>query len=219
MIILFVMNDIDTLLSVLFGGGGVFGVYKLIRLGILKIKSYNEKRKMKLALIQTLNDEIGTLKKQTSDVAKVLDNFMVNFSPNGGNSIFDKIDRIDKNTSINQANSRQILSMIEAKERPIASFESDANGNCIWASNEYLKIVGKQLDDIIQNGWKNMIDQNDYVDVMKGWKDALLESRDFDMTYSIKTVDGPRKVHCIAKVLKDNNKKILAYSGAWYEVK
>lgn len=210
------MNDADTLLSLLFGGGGLLGVFRLI---IPKIKTYNEKRKMKLALIQTLSEENGTIKKQLNDVAKVLDNLMVNFSPNGGNSIFDKIDRIDKNTSINQANSRQILSMIEAKEKPIASFESDAQGKCMWASSEYLKIVGKQLDDIIQDGWKNVIDHDDYNDVMNTWHDALSESRDFDMTCTIKTINGPKKVRCIAKVLKDNNKRILAYSGAWYEVK
>lgn len=215
---LIAMSDIDTIISVLFGGGGLFGIYKLLRVLIVKIKKIIEEKKMKREQVELLSIEMSQLKYQLSSVVDMVKNMDTYFRPNGGNSLFDKVDRIDKNMIISQASNKHILSIIESKNPPIASFQNDGTGRCVWVSAEYLKIVGKSGSEICDFGWKNIISQDDFNDVMNAWNDAIRDKRDFDMTYNIKTIGGERKVRCIAKVIKDNSGNILAYQGSWFNL-
>lgn len=133
-------------------------------------------------------------------------------TPNHGSSIKDKInsldqriDKINENLVLNNKLTEKIFCrqkwMLEHEDFPI--FESDSEGKCIWVNECYLKLVKRNLEFVVGNGWKNIIFSEDRDRVTKKWDSCIKDGIDSEDTYRVIDADGKiYKVFCSATKLE-----------------
>jgi len=104
--------------------------------------------------------------------------------PNGGSSILDKLQRIERRQIISDYRYSIILNNID-----IAMYETDHTGACLWVSEEWTKYTGLHLEHARGNGWINAVYYEDRDKVFEEWKDSLDQKREFRLKYRIMHVD------------------------------
>lgn len=100
--------------------------------------------------------------------------------PNGGSSILDKLQRIERRQIISDYRYSIILNNID-----MAMYETDHTGSCMWVSEEWIKYTGLQLEHAKGNGWINAVYHEDRDKVFEEWKDSLDQKREFRLQYRI----------------------------------
>lgn len=154
----------------------------------------------------------GFAKLKTS--LDILQQINEQFSPNGGSTLRDAINRIEARQLI-QEQRHKMLSM----DAPFAIFETDANGNYIDVNRTYCRWVGRSLSELQGNGWVNCIAPNWQDTVMSSWNTALLQQREFTMKYRlIDTEDESIAVYGTAFPLYDAKKVLVGWVGIIYKV-
>lgn len=112
--------------------------------------------------------------------------------PNHGSSLTDKINRIENDVKENTYFTKQICNrqrwILNSKQELI--FEFDKNGNCTWVSEEYCRLMKLDLKDFINNGWKNVIHEDDRERVTHEWQSAVTEKRNSRISYRIVSKNG-----------------------------
>lgn len=135
------------------------------------------------------------LKKEYEKIVKVHD--MIEFicselKPNHGSSLTDKINRIESDVKENTYLTKQICNrqrwILNSKQELI--FECDKKGNCTWVSEEYCRLMNVPLKDFFNNGWKNIIHEDDRERVTSEWQLAVKEKRNSRISYRIVSKDG-----------------------------
>lgn len=149
------------------------------------------------------------VKQFCSDLAECISLVNQELKPNCGSSIKDSINRIDRNTSIVENKQRAYFSHLDT---PI--WESDKNGNRIWANAAYLQLIRSDLDSIKNYGWLSTIHPDDREDVEIEWRNCIKDARFFNMKYRIIDAnDVEYKVHGEALPVFDNNKLLSGFIG------
>ena len=97
-------------------------------------------------------------------------------TPNGGTSIKDKINNIDKKVDI----IKQVQHVMVADHRNML-FRTDPKGDCVWVNRTYTKTVGKTLFEVLGHGWQNVIAKEYREKVSREWYLAVEEKREFLM--------------------------------------
>jgi PAS domain S-box-containing protein len=134
---------------------------------------------------------VAFLRNYTSTVYKI-NAIFEEITPNGGTSIKDKIDRIDRQVTL--VNERQKAS---SADFPDALFETDPEGNCYWINRTYARMVKRLPSELMGRGWQNAIAQEDREEVVEAWYSAAKDDREFVMDFKFETPDGeliPAKV-------------------------
>jgi len=129
-------------------------------------------------------------------------------TPNHGSSIKDKVNKmaermvaIEENLSKNNNLTEKMFNrqrwMLDNDETAV--FESDLNGKCIWANTKYLKLTKRHLNEVLGNGWKNIIIPEDRERVVENWESCVKDGRDSEDNFCIADSEGNRyKVFCSA---------------------
>lgn len=129
--------------------------------------------------------------------------------PNGGTSLRDAVNRIEIRQLLAEQRHRAVLSANSQ-----AYFECDAQGACIWANREYLRLTGRTLEEIRGNGWVNAISADEQDEVFEGWRHAVEQSRDYTGRFVIVTPDGERQpVVAQSVVMFDNHGRVIGFVG------
>lgn len=98
--------------------------------------------------------------------------------PNGGSSVRDAIDRIERAVQLGAQRSYALVSALE-----LAVWESDAAGGCIWASPKLCEMWGLSCDEMRGHGWITGIAERDREIVRAEWDRAVREKRRFSLVY------------------------------------
>lgn len=144
-----------------------------------------------VSLESKVDQKIAVLKdvhyKELSDIKKEL-------TPNGGTSIKDTVNKLavsmDKVVTSVESLSVQGTRMELRQQNVLNSvtvptFETDKNGECIFANKAYLELIGRSMEEIRGPSWVNMIHPDDRTKVKSEWESAVLEKRNFELTYRI----------------------------------
>lgn len=104
--------------------------------------------------------------------------------PNGGSSLRDLLNRIETKLERTHRAAKITLKMqrLYEEHEGLAAFLTDSEGRCIYANANYLALVGLTHDEILINGWKNVIDEAVREDVANAWDAAVRDRRDFHWT-------------------------------------
>ncbi len=132
-------------------------------------------------------------------------NISKEFQPNGGGSIKDILNRIDKNT---QGSISRIWTLLE--NTPFAYFETDALGLCVKVNSKWLKLSNLNLDEYKGHGWVNGIHHKDRARVSDEWAETIIQKREFNSIY---TMSSGVVVNATAQPIKANNGEILGWIG------
>lgn len=139
-----------------------------------------------LALILTSLITIGTLAFKTYR----------QLIPNSGSSLRDAVDKL---TIKLDKQCLATMAYLDNGVSDIAMFVTDNNGKCEWANKAYLNMIGKSMNDVINNNWACSVHQDDREIIEKEWEHTASKSRNFDMTYRLVDSFGkPILVHCQA---------------------
>lgn len=116
--------------------------------------------------------------KKVSEMYEKVEKMTAQFERNGGSSMRDSVDRIER--SITQLDSRQriLLSLV-----PYAVVETDANGKVIFTNRIYQVWVGRPEDEVLGDGWVNCIHPSDRERVKHEWSEAVQESRTYESRF------------------------------------
>lgn len=110
---------------------------------------------------------------------------MAQLKPNGGSSLRDAVDRIDKNLLLLQAQFRGKLDLEGA-----GYFITDAEGKCVWVSQVWSSLTGTSLQQAMGDGWVRGIHDDDRATVFDQWRMSTAADLPFAMSY--KTALGIR---------------------------
>lgn len=152
----------------------------------------------KMKQIWSLNEQLSTLDTKLNAIYSQL-------VTNGGSSLRDSIDRIEKRAVFTEEFVKTIY-----KESEKAMFQTNASGDCIWVNKTLLHLVDMESSEVMGQGWVNFISMEDKEDVMNEWNNAIANSRDFDMEYT--TTKGD-KVHHVARAIRSSDLKAIGYLG------
>ena len=152
---------------------------------------------------------IKPLKGTWHRVEKTCDLVQHELSPNGGDSIKDRISRIDLRLMICEARTRAAMQL-----SGIAHWESDEEGQCIYASPELCRLSGYLAEQIKGYGWINMIPEEQRAEVKEEWDRCVEDEREFSMDYSyIHPEKGIIQVHGQAFIVRDDNGNMKGLIG------
>lgn len=111
---------------------------------------------------------------------------------NGGSSIKDAIWDLKKSvavidTKLNGIQQDQHLAM---NLQGISFWISDENGECVYASTNLCKLLGRNESEILGNGWVAWIIPDDRDRIFRAWEFSVENKSAFDEYYTFKKSDG-----------------------------
>jgi len=188
------------LIATTFGGiaaicGFIFAVYRFMRPGF-------EAAKRHFQLLDVIHKE---------------------FSPNGGSSMKDSINRIEHSIGVLRKDvaeevfktgSRQ-WALVATQKDPV--WESDANGLAIRVNSQLSNLVQRGFEDFKGAGWENVIHILDRERVSAEWEEAVSKARAFESEYRVVTAitKDVFSVRAIATPYYDHEGQIIGWIGRY----
>jgi PAS domain S-box-containing protein len=128
---------------------------------------------------------------------------------NGGSTLKDAINRIEKTQAFTLTRQRALLD-----SHGLAIFETDEEGDCTHANQFYLDAVGRGMPEVAGKGWISCIAPEDRERVATEWYRAVSDNRMFNGKYSFVASDGTTFMSVVsAHPVKNNSNKIIGYVG------
>ncbi len=144
----------------------------------------------------------------------ILEQISKDFKPNGGNSLRDVVDRIEKNVYLGEQKYKAIVEF-----QNIGIFETDKDGKYTWVSDKWLEITNQSWLDASNNGWVAQVSSEDRDKVWHEWENAVRQARQFSMKFKMhKKTDGIKNVSSFAIPVKDKDGKVISYLGHITEI-
>jgi PAS domain S-box-containing protein len=142
--------------------------------------------------------------------------------PNGGQTVKDKINNLDGNVSA----LRHRAEKIDARQWAIVSslnqptWESDAAGMAIRANASLLELIGRGQEDLVGNGWSNILAPEDAARVWREWTLAVKQLRTFELVYDVINVITKKRyrVRAVAVPYFDSERKPHGWIGVYNDV-
>jgi PAS domain S-box-containing protein len=142
-------------------------------------------------------------------VVEKIDKIEKEFAPNSGGSLKDQMNRLSVELSEVKQGQRAQMAY---ETNPV--FESDKDGNCIYANRSYLRMLGVGMEEVEGHGWKSFIHPESRDLVFREWESAVKDHRDFKLTYKFLAPDGHEIcASCEAFAIKNDKKQLLKYIG------
>lgn len=143
--------------------------------------------------------------------AQLLEKIYSELVSNGGKSLRDTVDRIERGQTIQQSFIRHILS-----DSINGAFEANNAGEYIWANAIYVDLSGRPLANLLGNDWINGVHPDDQNRVFEEWMEAVTQKREFNITYRLVCEEGQiTKVKGKAVPIRDANNKVLGFVGSF----
>lgn len=114
---------------------------------------------------------IGPMEDRVASIEKQL-------KPNGGTSLFDVVDAIKRDLSINTQMTRAAF--------PTPKFLADKDGRFLWVSSAWCATVWLSEESCGGVGWKQMICEKDRDAVLREWRACVEDKRQFLFTFCVR---------------------------------
>lgn len=146
-----------------------------------------------------------TVYHKIKNTAKSLDIMMKEFKPNGGGSLRDAVNRIE--TRLSTVDMTQKAYIDADSDVPI--FQTDVHGKCTWCNKSYLKLVDRQLHEIIGSGWEIAMPQSEREHIRREW--CLVDQNKL-FEYKYKFIDNSGKhMTATCKIYGDNKSGYIGF--------
>jgi len=97
---------------------------------------------------------------------------------------------------------------------PVGIFQTDLDGNCVYANNTWCRLTGLTSDDAMGTGWSKALHPDDRDRVFSEWNEAVRTSQIFNSEYRFRTPTGREHwVSCVASPLADAASGVSGYIG------
>jgi PAS domain S-box-containing protein len=130
------------------------------------------------------------------------------FKPNGGNSLRDVVNRIDRRQGSIEGKVSALLTTT-----PIAMFETDSNGSYTWVNRAWCDLTGFQFDEALGFGWLNIICSDYQAAITAQWRLAIEQKRDCILEFDLVTKSDHVRSARIETTPFKTNGEISGYIG------
>lgn len=127
------------------------------------------------------------------NIDQKLDTVIAELKVNGGSSLRDVLNTLMIDQLAEIGSRRAMFS------DTVAFWESDANGQCVYASDKLAEYVGQNPEDILGSGWVTTLHVDDVRRVSDAWDFAVQQRRAFLCDYRFVHQDGTEVLvqgHC-----------------------
>ncbi|MBX3066201.1 MAG: PAS domain S-box protein [Anaerolineae bacterium] len=101
---------------------------------------------------------------------------------------------------------------------PIGVFQTDADGNCTFVNDRWIKITGLPLEEAKGAGWVKALHPDDLDTVFSQWRSMVSARRDMNLAFRFQRGGVPIYVHCTATPLHDEEGTISGYLGTVVDI-
>lgn len=141
-----------------------------------------------------------------------IENIHAELKPNGGSSIRDAINRIERNLTLQD---QKVSALV--KSLPMGTWMFDANGKCIDVNIQLCRMVDRTESELLGDNWINQILEKE--EVRDEWHRAVEGIMDFNMTYTFVLPDKTTKrVQCVAFQLRNEKGNLIGFLGTLNEI-
>lgn len=179
-------------------------------------------------MVMTFWKIIFPLKKEWETNVRLLSTIAKEFQPNGGSSIRDSMNRVEK-SQVQIENSIKELQEVSQKQHerqwalaatqndPI--WESDSDGMCIKINARLANLTQRGIEDFRGSGWENVVYNPDRARVFSEWKDAVEKERAFESEYRVisAVTKDIYQIKAIATPYFTEDNRLLGYIGRYIE--
>ena len=151
--------------------------------------------------------------KRLVKVFETIDKMAVQFSPNGGSTLRDAIDRIENR--INTVEQRQKILFMDS---PFAVFEANKQGSLIEVNRTYSKWTKMSAPELLGSGWLNLIQRDHRERISKEWDSAIDDVREFSEYVCWIIDEQPVCVHITAFPFFGPKQEVLGWIGVIYKL-
>lgn len=123
------------------------------------------------------------LPKTCADVQTLMDHMKDvrhELHPNGGSSLRDSIDRIERKLTRNERLQECLMGFAS-----FAIYMADAHGACTFVNRTLVRWTGVPSEDLLGEGWINVVHPEDVDQVQYDWESAVDDGRAFDSRFRI----------------------------------
>lgn len=166
--------------------------------------------------------------ERMQDALSKLDKVLKEVLPNGGSSLRDSINRVEKNIKLIESNVSIINDKVDNLEdthrialnmQQIAFWISGKQGEITYASPSMCKLVKRVESEMLGNGWISCISHEDTMRISKAWELSVEENRTFDEIYTFTSGDSSIRVHGIAFHKKNSKGEYIGSYGTLTKLK
>lgn len=166
--------------------------------------------------------------KRMQDALLKLDRVLKEVLPNGGSSLRDSINRVEKNINKIESNINDINDKVDNLEdthrialnmQQIAFWITGKQGEITYASPSMCKLVKRVESEMLGNGWVSCISHEDTRRISEAWETSIEENRIFDEIYTFTSGESSIKVHGIAFHKKNNKGEYIGSYGTLTKLK
>ena len=138
------------------------------------------------------------------------------FQKNGGSSLADKINSLQKDVKENIVLTKKIENrqIFNSDISDLVMFETDSNGNCTFVNSAYSRLIQRPKEELLGGGWILGIIEEDRDSVLKEWHEAIATKRNFEKTINLVNKNNEEYlVKCIAIRQPDSSGYLGYYSN------
>jgi PAS domain-containing protein len=118
--------------------------------------------------------------ERDANIAKIpildqrLQEILAELKPNGGKSLRDEVHRLEANGAMNE----QRLRTIQNTNTEAGFFETNEAGEWVFVNRFLVSLTNRSSEELLGNGWKNIVDPSARANVSDEWKHAVREKRE-----------------------------------------
>lgn len=175
-------------------------VASVIGAGLLKVRNHIRRVTKALDSFAALPlEELAKLPADFATTKKDLAAIQYQLSPNSGNSVSDKVDKMAKGQQAMSEVLRDLAHNVGALARKQqASFhlsdrcllEFDAAGRCIFANRAYLRFTGRTESELMGTGWSSSFHPEDRRELADMWEMSIDSKSSMELGVRVSTVAG-----------------------------
>ena len=144
----------------------------------------------------------------TEDIQKIREEL----TSNSGKSLKDCVKKIHHDVQANTDLTRTIMCrqrwILDNRSEPI--FEADENGNFTWVNESFVRLTKRSIQDLLNNKWKNIVEESARDSAFSHWDQAIKEKRNFEETIVVTDKKGRKfSTMCMATIQEDG--KYIGY--------
>ena len=127
--------------------------------------------------------------------------------PNGGTSLYDRVQSIGTLVAQNEARSRTLVESLG-----IGEWHSDVSGNCTFINAAACFAINRLPEDFLGRNWLNVVAEFDRERVVKEWDDAIKTHRRFICRYHWIRHDGEHvPIRVVSSPVRDGGGSLIGW--------
>lgn len=151
--------------------------------------------------------------RKISSMYDKVEGLVAQFETNGGSSMRDSVNRIERTIVTQDSRQRILLGLV-----PFAIVETDAGGKLIFCNRVYMQWTGRTESEVLGDGWINVVHPNDRERVKHEWIEAVIEIRSYEARFKMLDLKGKSfDVFCRCYPMVDDSHEDIRSYG-WFAV-